>query len=401
MMKKTLACILSSIMALSMLSACAGGGEPEQTTVADVTTISDISGQSADFTKTAMDAASEMGVGWNVGNSLDATGKGLNSETAWGNPKITKELIDAIKAQGFDTVRIPITWMGHFDEEYTIDEDWLNRVDEVIGYVIDNDMYAIINIHHDGMDYGDSWLTPEPADEDGMVNQFTTIWSQIATRFEKYGEKLLYAGMNEFHKGYGNPTSEYIRITDRLNQAFVDTVRATGGNNAERILIVQAYNTNATHAVKSLTMPTDSAKDKLMAEVHYYDPWNFAGEGKGTWGIGGTSNDNWGQEKWVDEIYGKLKATFVDNGVPVIIGEYGAVRNADPEVRRYYIEYVTKAACENGCIPIWWDNGHDGDTGESFALINRISRESLHQDIIDAIMRASSGEDYEISLPNQ
>ena len=350
---------------------------------------------------TATELFDQMTIGWNLGNTLDAVGNGLGSETAWGNPKATKELIDTVKAAGFDTVRIPVTWMGHFTEDtYEIDEEWLARVKEVVDYVLDNDMYAIINIHHDGNDTAQSWLTPVPSDEEAMVAQFETLWKQIAEYFNEYDEHLLFAGMNEFHHGYSNPTNEYLRITDELNQSFVTTVRATGGNNANRILICPAYNTNGDASLK-MTMPEDTVSDKLMMEIHFYDPWDFAGSGKGDWGQTGTHTANWGQESWVDDIFGRIKAKFVDNGIPVIIGEYGAINNRDgyDDFRRYYVEYVTKAAKKNGLLPIWWDNGHDGPTGEAFSLFNRIAYTKLHEDIHEAIMRAASGEDYTIELP--
>ena len=350
---------------------------------------------------TAKELFAQMTVGWNLGNSLDAVGSGMASETSWGNPKVTKELVDAVKAAGFDTIRIPVTWMGHFtDDTYEIDREWLVRVKEVVDYVLDNDMYAIINIHHDGNDTAQSWLTPEPSDEKAMIDKFETLWKQIAEYFNEYDEHLLFAGMNEFHHGYSNPTSEYLRITDELNQSFVTTVRSTGGNNASRILICPAYNTNGEASLK-MTMPEDTASNKLMMEIHFYDPWNFAGSGNGDWGQTGTHTDSWGQESWVDDIFGRIKSQFVDNGIPVILGEYGAVNNKSgyDDFRRYYVEYVTKTAKENGILPIWWDNGNDSNSGEAFALFSRYGYTKLHEDIHEAIMRAVSGEDYTIELP--
>lgn len=385
--KKIFSFAASVLMGVSLVTGCSDSGEKKKD-------ISDI---------TAAEVCADMKVGWNVGNSLDAVG-GIDSETAWGNPLITKELIDTVKAAGFNTVRIPVTWMGHFGSEpdYKIDADWFNRVEEVVNYVLDNDMYAIINIHHDGSDTSSSWLTPEPSDEEAMVNKFNILWTQIAEKFEKYDEKLIFAGMNEFHKGYDQPSDAYLQLTDRLNQSFVDTVRKTGGNNAQRILVVQSYNTNADYAVKYLKVPEDTAKNKLMVEYHFYDPWSFAGEGRNSWGIGGKTNDRWGQEDWVDDIFSQLKTTFVDKGIPVIMGEYGAVNNKAgySDTRRYYIEYVTRAAHKNGILPVWWDNGYDGMDGEAFALFDRKNGNAiLHQDILDAIMRGVSGEEYEITLP--
>lgn len=395
MKKRFLSLVLAAALCVSAATGCnnsAESGEPQVETKTHIKEIADI---------TAMELYEKMTVGWNLGNTLDAVGNGLASEVAWGNPYTEKEIIDAVKEAGFDVIRIPVTWMGHFDEAtYAIDEEWLARVKEVVDYALDNDMYAMINIHHDGNDTNQSWLTPAPSDEDGMIAKFEALWKQIAEYFNGYDEHLMFAGMNEFHKGYSNPTSEYLRITDRVNQSFVDTVRATGGNNEKRILIVQAYNTNGDASLK-MTMPTDTVSDKLMMEIHFYDPWNFAGEGKGDWGQTGTNTGGWGQEDWVNNIFGRIKAQFVDNNIPVVIGEYGAVnnKNGNDDHRRYYVEYVTKAAKENGLLPIWWDNGNDSSSGEAFSLFNRYTYTKLHEDIHEAIMRGVSGEDYTIKLP--
>lgn len=379
--------------------------EAETTAAAETEAVTEksIPEQSYDFSKTATEYLGGIKAGWNAGNSLDAVGTGINSETGWGNPKISKLLIDSVKEAGFDTVRIPVTWMGHIGEgpDYTIDAEWMARVNEVVDYVIENDMYAIINIHHDGNDTPQAWLQCEPSDEAEMKKEFAALWTQIADNFADYGDKLMFAGMNEYHHGYNTPKADYVRLTDELNQLFVDTVRATGGHNNERYLVVQAYNTNADHAINYMTIPTDTIENHLIAEVHFYDPWPFAGEGKGDWGKSGTEKDNWGQEQWVDQIFPKLSAYFGEQGVPVIVGEYGCttMKNAEKsDFRRYYVEYVTKGIKDSGLLPIIWDNGYDGTNGEGFALFSRLSGDVLHQDIIDGIMRAC-GDDYEVELP--
>lgn len=407
MKKKFTAFILSAALCISFaITGCeSNSDDTEQSQPNESDTLVDTPSESSHMKEianvTAEELFAQMTVGWNLGNSLDSVGTGISSETAWGNPKVTKELIDAVKDAGFDTVRIPVTWMGHYTEDtYEIDVEWLARVKEVVDYVLDNDMYAIINIHHDGNDNPPAWLTPEPSDEKAMVVQFETLWSQIAEYFKEYDEHLLFAGMNEFHHGYSNPSNEYLRITDELNQSFVTTVRATGGNNENRILICPAYNTNGEASLK-MTMPEDTVSNKLMMEIHFYDPWNFAGSGKGDWGQTGIQTDGWGQENWVDDIFGRIKAKFVDNGIPVVLGEYGAVNNKSgyDDFRRYYVEYVTKAAKENGILPIWWDNGNDSNSGEAFALFSRHGYTKYHEDIHEAIMRGVSGEDYTIELP--
>lgn len=409
-LKKIAAAVTASALAALMLSACGNsstGGEPDNTDATDSAgneTTAAVTEEVREIRDiTAAELASEMTIGWNVGNSLDAVGTGLSSETGWGNPKITEELIRSVKEAGFNTLRIPITWQGHFGgaPDYKIDDEWLARVKEVVDYAIRNDMYAIINIHHDGNDTATSWLTPEPSDEEAMIDQFTKLWEQIAAYFEGYDERLIFAGMNEFHHGYNNPSAAYLALTDRLNQTFVTTVRASGGNNEKRILIVQAYNTNAEQALK-MTIPTDTAANKIMVEFHFYDPWNFAGSGMGDWGSTGINTDGWGQEDWVDNVFGKIKAQFIDNGIPAVMGEYGATVNKDDKnsnFRCYYITYVTKSAKAHGIVPIYWDNGYDGTDGEGFAIFNRITNTKLHEDIHNGMMKAVSDEDYEIPLP--
>ncbi len=414
-MKKLLSIVTAFSIAASMLLTGCGSGSTEvtddtarsETTTETAEIVEEASDyeQTYDFSKTALEYVSEMKIGWNLGNSLDSVGTGLASETSWGNPKVTKELIDSVKEAGFDTVRVPVTWMGHFGEapDYTIDEEWFARVAEVVDYCIENDMYVIINLHHDGNDTDQAWLNCEPEDEEAMLDKYAKLWTQIANYFEGYGDHLMFAGMNEFHHGYNNPTSEYTRLTGEINQLFVDTVRATGGNNASRYLIVQAYNTNAQQAYENLEIPNDTIENHIIVEVHFYDPWSFAGEGSGDWGQYGTETDSWGQEDWVEQVCAMMKERFIDDaGVPVIIGEYGATRTKDTsksDYRRYYIEYVTKTMKEYGLLPIFWDNGYDGISGEGFGLFDRLTAENIHPELTEAIMRGASGEDYEIEPP--
>ncbi len=348
----------------------------------------------------AADAVAQMRIGWNLGNSLDA----LGGETAWNNPTITRGLINAVKSAGFGVVRIPVTWIGHFGgaPNYTIDAAWMNRVEEVVNYVLDSGMYAIINLHHDGAEGIDGeWLaldlpgstgTVTGSHNDAVRNQFVKIWQQIAARFKNYGDKLIFESMNEIHVGYGNPTSNYYTIINNLNQTFVDTIRAAGGNNGSRILVVPGYNTNINFTLEGFAAPNDPADGKLILSCHYYDPWNFAGAGTSpVWGAAYPGNDGWGQEDWVIQQFDALKNTYVNRGIPVVIGEYGAVNPFDPnavDYRRYYMEYVTKAAHDRGIVPIYWDNGGLASGGDAFALFNRHSNSVVHQNILDAMMRA-------------
>ncbi|MDR0897064.1 MAG: glycoside hydrolase family 5 protein [Oscillospiraceae bacterium] len=358
------------LLALGLLPACGFAGELNTT---------------APF-ETALETAGKMGIGWNLGNTFDAIGNarsGVNSETAWGNPKTTEALIKAVKDAGFDTVRIPITWLNHFDSEYKIDEAWLERVKTVVQYVTDNGMYAIINMHHDGQ-AENGWLKPTfTGDErEAMVDQFTTLWAQIAEYFKDCGGNVLFAGMNEFHDGYYQPyPQDFDDLTNRLNQAFVDTVRATGGNNATRILIFQTYNT-LPEAAPRTTVPTDATPGYLMLEAHYYQPWTFAGEGGGKWGSDGN-------KLMVDLLCKQLKRNFVDKGIPVVMGEYGAVITDNPD-RIEYIRYVTEAFVKSGIIPCWWDNGYLTSGNELFGLMDRATDTVGDPVALEAIMAAKS-----------
>jgi endoglucanase len=382
--------ILAAVLSLAMLTACGVSAEAEATTAATTTTTP------AATTTTAVPAAPEypfdtapeiaakMGIGWNLGNAFDSiadAGAGLAAENAWGNPTTTPELVKAVKDAGFDTIRIPVTYINHFDENGVIDTAWLARVKEVVGWATDNDLYVIINIHHDGQQEN-GWLRPiyEGEEREAMVETFTTLWTQIANHFEDCGGNVLFAGMNEFHEGYSwSYPQDYDDITNRLNQAFVDTVRATGGNNAERVLICPSYNT-LTVSTARFILPTDTASDRLMLEVHSYDPWTFAGQSIGSWGSDANKSE-------VDSRASALKSGFVDNGIPVIMGEYGAVRMDNPE-RFDYIRYVTNAYYDNGIIPIWWDNGVFGTGEENFGLMDRTNAVVFDTEALEAIMSA-------------
>jgi endoglucanase len=235
----------------------------------------------------------------------------------------------------------------------------MKRVREVVSLVLDADMYAVINIHHDGD--GEQWLRPDidTGEKLAMYAKFEAIWKQIAAEFKTTGGKLLFEGMNEFHSGTDAPPEEWLIITDELNQLFVNTVRATGGVNEKRVLIVPSYNTRPEAALK-MAIPKDTIKDALIVEVHSYDPWSFAGEGKGTWG---TDED----KAEVDERLDLLSSHFSKKGIPVIMGEYGVVIQADKASRLAHIKYTTDALIKRGIAPFWWDDGG------SFAITNRKS----------------------------
>jgi endoglucanase len=352
-----------------------------------------------DFTRTSPELFAKLRLGWNLGNSLDAP----TSETAWGNPMVTPELLATVARAGFKLVRIPVTWAQHLGPapSYVIDQSWLERVAEVVGFARAAGLYSIVNLHHDGADgmKEAGWLSLKDADgkttaenNAAVKAQFAAVWTQIAKYFANQGEELMFESMNEVHDGYGKADPRHLEIVNDLNQAFVNVVRASGGNNTKRHLIVPGYNTNIDETLRAFKLPIDSAKSRLLLSVHCYDPYLFALMGKThTWGHGSPGRDDWGQEDYIVAQFDKLKSHYVDQGVPVLIGEYGATHQEGYEdYRRYYMEYVTKAAVDRGLVPVYWDNGGGGSGGESFALIDRANHSVFHPKILEAMVRAAT-----------
>lgn len=339
---------------------------------------------------TSVQLTAEMGVGWNVGNSLDAVG----GETVWGNPLISQQLIDAVKAAGFNTVRIPIAWSNYVeegDDAYIISEAGLTRVEEVVNYVLDNDMFAMINIHWDG-----GWLQPTYDDEEYANDRLEKMWKQIAIHFRDYDYHLIFAGTNEVmvEGDYGTPTEEYYTVQNGFNQTFISTVRATGGRNAYRYLTVQGFNTNIDHTVNFAVLPIDTIENRMLMEVHYYDPYEFAlvTDNDDAWQWGSIATDpsataGWGNEDWLETQFQKMYDNFVSEGVGVILGEYGAAYRANvpgaETYRAYYYQKTTESALEHGMVPVAWDNGALGN--HQMGLFNRTTGAEQFPDIIDAI----------------
>lgn len=353
--------------------------------------------------ETAQQAVKNIFAGWNIGNSLEVP----DGETAWGNPATTQKLIDGVKTAGFNAIRIPCAWSSHLiadTEPYTIDPTWLKRVREVVDYAYQSGMYVIINTHWDG-----GWLELHANVDDcpNVVKKEKAIWTRIATEFANYGQRLIFAGNNEVrnkvgeNENWGMPSADERSALETYNQTFVDAVRATGGKNAQRNLVVQSWCCNPWRALDALTMPSDPAQSHLMVEVHFYDPMDFTHTDKKlrSWGYrkGYYTADNNNQEDYIDNLFGLLKTAFVDKGYPVILGEYGTVCHSitDKAVKKsdyYYLEYVTKAAKENGLAPFYWDNGQP-QTG-TFGIINRNTGAIGVPHMLNGIMQGASTGQY-------
>ncbi|NDV83790.1 cellulase family glycosylhydrolase [Bacteroides sp. 51] len=318
----------------------------------------------------ALTLAAKIYAGWNVGNTLEAMG----GETGWGNPKVTEDYIKSIKALGFNAIRIPCAWDQYIEDAatYKVKASWLDRVNEVVGYCVANDMYAIVNIHWDG-----GWLeencTPDKQVENNKKQ--AALWTQIAGRLNYYDEHLLFAGCNEPNV----ENAEQMAVLRTYEQTFIDAVRATGGNNAVRNLIVQGPSTDIEKTNNLFgTMPTDVVANRLMVEVHYYNPWTFCGmEQDETWGRmayfwgdykvdGSDRNATFGDEAEMKSLFTRMKTQFVDKGIPVILGEYGAIthhtglgdlQEAHDKSRSHYDETVTREAKNHGLVPFYWETG--------------------------------------------
>lgn len=350
-----------------------------------------------------------MGPGWNLGNQLESVTDNVPEETNWGNPVITEKLIQSVKAAGFKSIRIPVSYFAKIDDDkdYTIDSKWLDRVQEVVDYCIKNDLYAVINIHGDGYNTIDgSWLLCNGKNQTEIKKKYKKVWKQIAERFKNYDEHLLFESMNEeFDGSYSEPNKEYYQNINDYNQIFVDTVRKTGDNNTKRWLIIPGWNTNIDYTAGDygFKLPTDQYRNKsidkeeqrIMISVHYYSPWDFCGGENGVitqWG--NEADDPSKTSTTCDETYMKnqlnlMKTTFADKGYPVFIGEYGSINKTSYDSENeYYRAYFARKLCQlsrkNGCIPMYWDNGYNGVHG--FGLFDRTTCEVTQPVIIDAIM---------------
>lgn len=344
-----------------------------------------------------------MGMGWNLGNHFDAYNDGIAGETAWGNPVATQAAFYKIRAAGFKTVRIPVTWLGKVGgaPNYKISQDWLNRVAEVVGYAENAGLVAIINIHHDGSE-SKYWLDIINAAKDDAVHQrvlqqVTAMWTQIAEKFKDKGDFLIFEAFNEIHDGKwgwgANRTDggKQYKCLNEWNQAFVNAVRATGGNNADRILGVPAYCTNTDLAIASFVMPQDSAKDRLMLSVHCYDPSDYTLTAKySEWGHTAAagkkaSGDN---ETDLKRVFEKLYNSFISKNIPVYMGEFGCVNRAserEQSFQKYYFRYYAKLSKTYKVPCILWDNGAKGAGNEKHAFIDHGTGEYCSPEAKEAV----------------
>ena len=343
---------------------------------------------------TAKQLSEMMGKAWNLGNALDSTTSGTAGETLWNNKfPVSKPLFDAVKAAGFGTVRIPVSYMDKIvqnaDGTYTIDSAYMARVKQVVDAAISANLFVIVNIHNDGGNGVEGmWLdiTKTGSDFTAVQNKFAGVWSSIANTFADYDQKLIFEGFNELNNGNYNadPNPNETANVNSLNAKFVETVRNAGGKNIDRVLIVSGYNANINNTIESFVKPNDTSTDRLMLSVHYYDPYDFTLNENGT--------SSWGTESEKSDMQSQINdfaEYFAEESMPIFIGEYGAADKNNTSARAdyyYWLNYYANSNTDTKIVTACWDNGDINQNG--FALFDRTLNTvtSAGSTLINAIM---------------
>ncbi|MBQ9438898.1 MAG: glycoside hydrolase family 5 protein [Lachnospiraceae bacterium] len=321
----------------------------------------------------------DLGCGINIGNDLDCYGAASaienptvrDYETFWNNPPVKKEIISALKKAGFKTIRIPVSWSEHIGADGSVDEAWMSRVQEVVDWVIEEDLYAVLDVHHE------DFIAPTYEKEEEVSRKLESLWRQIGERFAEYDEHLLFEGMNEPRlensaEEWTAGTKEMRDVVNHLNGVFVKTVRSLGGKNKRRFLLIQSYGPGfEEEALKALEIPEGDTR--VMVAVHAYLPYRFteANEGHETW-----KEDKARYTEDIQKLKQNIKTLFLDKGIPVVITEYGCEEKKYEEQRIAWAKYYLNAFSKDLGVPcLWWDNGAE------YAVYDResgaITREGL------------------------
>ena len=345
-----------------------------------------------------------MKAGWNLGNTFDAndSGKGVpgrDYETYWSNARTTPELIRAVREAGFNFIRMPVSWHNHvIDEDFTVDPAWMARVKEVADWIVGEGMYVIINIHHDNeKDY----LYPDSVHYENSEKYVTAIWEQVSRTFEQYDEHVLFEAMNEprlvgteyewWLNTNASACRDAVNCINRLNQKFVDTVRASGGGNESRYLLVPGYCASPDGAgAFEFKLPEDTADNRIIVEVHAYTPYNYAlntGNPDSSFDLEKDKD----KQKEITAFMTRLYNKFIRQGIPVLIDEFGALRKNDGDLqdRVNFTAFYTASASSRGITCAIWDNSNLNSQGEVFSLINRNKAEWVYPDIVIALVKNS------------
>lgn len=370
---KRFICAMTAAVMAACAPAVSSAAMAEDTAAAELSYSSQMRGL------TAFQIVNDMGAGWNLGNSLESE----NYETYWGNPVTTKEMIDDIARRGFSTLRVPVRWDDHYtnDSAYTIDSSYMDRVEEVVNYGLDNDMYVILNVHHNDLQHN-------VPNTDVISAELAAIWGQIGKRFKDYGDKLIFEVNNEprcEEDWTGN--ASYYESVNQCNEAARAAIRATGGNNSDRLVMLPTYCASGDYA-KAAAWTKNADDDMIAVSIHAYLPFDFAFEG--------TGHTDWRDSDYTElaSFFDRMQTLFLSKGVPVVIGEFGACNKNNTTDREKYAAIYGELARQfaQQDIPcVWWDNNCYKTGAENFGIYNRSQRNFTYGGIADALIGAYNG----------
>lgn len=368
MLKKTYVCAL--LIVLILMSSCCGRMKAQET----------IKARTADQTDIP------FGAGINIGNSLDSYGTRdyeniTDFETLFHNCVIRPTLFSFIKESGFSTVRIPVTWMDHLNESGIIDSEWIDHVGEVVTWALESGLYVIIDVHHD------TWTVPSYSNKDNALDMTNKVWRQIAEFFRDYDQKLVFEGFNEprlrnSKEEWKSGTKEAYEVLNLMNEQFVNTVRATGGNNENRCLLITGYRNGFDKEIlDNIRLPED---DNLVLAVHAYVPYEFASNktGASSW-----SSDNRKDTSSIDDMFENLVKFSRENDIQVVVTECGALDKDNQESRALWCRYFADKARETSTSLIWWDNNYPARPSSGYSLMDRVNETIVNQEIVDILTK--------------
>lgn len=382
--KKIVALLAAAALSVGLLSGC---GSEDSSGAASASESSAAEEEERLYTPTgeikdisSWELVKEMRYGWNLGNTMDATGKnGVKNETTWQSAETSVFMVQLLKEAGFNVMRVPVSWGDHMDENYKVDEAWMNRVREIVDYGMANDMYVILNTHHE------EWYFPDGKDKEQDEAQLKALWEQICEEFKDYDEHLIFEGLNEprlrgTHKEWSGGDKKSRETVNEYERVFYDTVRNSGGNNAKRHLMITGYAASSSRdCLRAIELP--EGDDKLIVSVHAYLPYSFALDTKGTDEYDPNNSE-------IPNLFSTLDELFISKQIPVIIGEFGSVNKDNLEDRvKCVTDYLT-AAKELGIPCCWWDNNAVAGGGENFGLMDRNLPPAWYfPEIVDAIKK--------------
>ncbi len=328
------------------------------------------------MTLSAQEWTRDVVMGWNLGNSLECP----YTETEWGNPKTTKAMIHAVAEAGFNAIRIPVRWINHVNNttDMIVNADWLARVKEVVDWCLEENMYVIINSHHE------EWYDRNPyySKQEENNRMLAALWTCIATYFRDYDQRLIFAGTNETTVNWAAPTAEQQAVQNSYNQTFVDAVRETGGKNYYRNIVVQTFACSPYHGLNGFTIPTDKVEGRLSVEFHYYDPYEYCGNC--TYYYWGEAYKDKGRilasstESTITNLFDRITNTWAKKGLGVVMGEYGVSnhfteddKQTQQENMQYYLKCVVSEARQHGFAAFAWDNNAFNNGPENFGIFKR------------------------------